>query len=584
MAIRPRIVRAVIPADERDDAVRDDVMREDVMREDGDEFAHDNDLIEAPPGSDDAVDPDFDETTYLRAFPDIAEAVRRGVLTSGLEHFRKAGRAEMRLEKAEYRALLAAYAGPAAPQLAIDTLTISPSGSTLMTGWSNDRFDQLTEINLETRPQIRHNWTAFPRLVRTDVERTLEAPPGYRFGFLLVAAPVGGADAPLINPRAVNAPIFRFASGIETQARRDPVVASDADLRDLALAALPTAAAGELDPEVIYGILDQHVGVQIAAINRLIVEQARVRRLIERFGPSRGRFRGSIITTSRGGADQIVPRLALAGGGPGADEYEFIVVVTNADQFEPALRAARIAEATLGLALTLVLQPEGDPAGTGEDAAADIARSDRLIFMDQAVLPREADWATRHSMLLDGAPAAQTRLFGGSLYHPDGSLSHGGYYFEQETSLQARPHDLPRRITAVQLKSVAHPAPSASRSWPRARPVTGVSAAFLSVDRAWFEVLGGFTRHYARAAHEDIDLCLRSLSRGVPAWIHPLPMWHFERRQPVRAEPSKGGAILNSWLLHRQWDAMIVPDLLGPEPALLNRTDAAAPLAVSVGS
>jgi hypothetical protein len=438
-----------------------------------------------------------------------------------------------------------------------------------MTGWSNDRFDHLTEINLETRPQIRHNWTAFPRLARADVERTLEAPPGYRFGFLLVAAPVGGAEAPQIDPRAANAPIFRFASGIETQAKRDPIVATDADLRDLALASLGTAAPGEQDPEVIYGILDQHVGVQIAAINRLIVEQARARRLVERFGPTRGRFRGSIITTLRGGADQIVPRLTLTGGGPGSDDYEFIVVVTNADQFEPALRAARIAEATLGLALTLVLQPEGDPAGTGEDAAADMARSDRLIFMDQAVLPRQLDWATRHTTFLDDAPAAQTRLFGGPLFHPDGSLSHGGYYFEQETSLQPRPRDLPRRITAVQLKAVTHPAPSATRSPPQSRPVTGVSAAFMSVDRAWFEVLGGFTRHYARAAHEDIDLCLRSVKRGVPAWLHPLPMWHFDRRQPVRAEPSKGGALLNSWLLHRQWDGMIAPDLLGPEPALL---------------
>ena len=83
------------------------------------------------------------KATYLRAFPDIAEAVRRGALTSGLEHFRKAGRAEMRLEKAEYRALLASHAGPAAPQISVDTLTISASGSTLMTGWSNDRLDHL---------------------------------------------------------------------------------------------------------------------------------------------------------------------------------------------------------------------------------------------------------------------------------------------------------------------------------------------------------------------------------------------------------------------------------------------------------
>lgn len=291
--------------------------------------------------------------------------------------------------------------------------------------------------------------------------------------------------------------------------------------------------------------------------------------MVERFGPTRGHYRGSVITTLRGGADQLVPRLVLTGTGPGADEYEFIVVVTNADQFEPALRAARLAEATLGLSLTLVLQQGGDPAGTGEDAAVDVARSDRFIFMDQTVLPRQPNWAALHTGLVDSAPPAQTRLIGGLLYHPDGALSHGGYYFEQETSWLPRSHDLPQRLTAVRLKAVTHPVPLATRSLPRARPVTGVPATFFSVDRAWFETLGGFTRHYSRAVHEDIDLCLRSLRRGVPAWVHPLPFWHFDRRPPVHAELSKGGATLNGWLLHRQWDAMIVPELLGVAPFAL---------------
>jgi hypothetical protein len=564
MAVRPRIIRTVIQPGEHDvprehDADGDLDVRDDGARMEPEAPA----AVEGP----EPVDPDFDEATYLRAFPDIAEAVRRGMLASGLEHFMRTGRAEARLEKSEYRALLRAYVGPATPQVAVDTLTISPSGSTLMTGWSDDRFDELTEISLETRADARHVWAAFPRLVRTDVDRTLEAASGYRFGFLLVAAPVGGSEAPGIDPRAANAPLFRFSSGVEAGMRRDPVVASDADLRDLALAALPTAAAGELDPEAIYSILDQHVGVQIAAINRLIIEQARSQRLIERFGPERSRYRGSIITMLRGGADQIVPRLALTSG-PGAGEYEFIVVVTSPDLFEAALRAARSAEATIGLSLTLVLQPGGDPAGVGEDAAADVARSNRLIFMDQAVLPRDPDWALRHSALLDEAPVDQTLLIGGMLYHSDGTLSHGGYYFERETYLLPRMRELPQRISAIKLKTISHLAPPSVRPPAPAHPVTGVPAAFMSIDRGWFDTLGGFTRNYSRAAHEDIDLCLRSLKRGVPPWVHPLAMWHFERRAPQRAEPSKGGAILNSWLLHRQWDAMIVQDLLGQNPIL----------------
>ena len=560
MAIRPRIVRTLASLDGADESDGSTVLTPLRQPEPGDDVATE------PPGAasnDPNVEPDFDEATYLRAFPDIADAVRRGLLVSGLAHFRQSGEAERRLEKPEYRALLRADAAPAPPAVAIDTLTISPSGATLITGWSDDRFDALVEVDLPTHPGTRHNWVGFPRLARADVDRTLDAATGHRFGFLLVAAPVG--ERTTIDAGAANAPGFRFASGGETRLRRQPVVASDADLRDQALAALPMLAPGTQDPAALYAILDQHVGVQIVAINRLIVEQARARRMVERFGPSRGRYRGSIITSLRGGADQIVPRLTLLATGPGAEDHEFSIVVTDPDQFEPALRAARLATVSLDLPLTLVLQPGGDPAGSGEDAAADVARSDRLILMDQSVLPREPDWLARHSALLDGMPARQTKLFGSLLARPDGTLSHAGYYFDRETTFLPRRQDVPERIVSVRLKTISHPV---ARGVPEGRAVLGVPATFMSIDRGWFAALGGFTRNYCRAVYEDIDFCLRSLSRGVPPWIYPLPLWHFDRRPPLRAEPSKGGEILNNWLLHRQWDEIIVPDLLGLSPTL----------------
>src|ERR1041384_7181113 len=67
MATRPRIVRAVIPADGRDATAR----AEEVEAKESDEIVDE---------ATDPVDADFDEATYLRAFPDIAEAVRRGIL------------------------------------------------------------------------------------------------------------------------------------------------------------------------------------------------------------------------------------------------------------------------------------------------------------------------------------------------------------------------------------------------------------------------------------------------------------------------------------------------------------------------
>jgi hypothetical protein len=82
MTIRPRILRAIIPPDERDDATPD--AYSDAAPAEAEDAATGD--------AADPVDPDFNEATYLRAFPDIADAVRRGALTSGLEHFRQTGR------------------------------------------------------------------------------------------------------------------------------------------------------------------------------------------------------------------------------------------------------------------------------------------------------------------------------------------------------------------------------------------------------------------------------------------------------------------------------------------------------------
>ena len=72
---------------------------------------------------DDLDETGFNEATYLTAFPDIAEAVRRGVLESGLAHYRSLGHAEGRLEKPEYRALLHGRAGKVPSSVSVDTLT-----------------------------------------------------------------------------------------------------------------------------------------------------------------------------------------------------------------------------------------------------------------------------------------------------------------------------------------------------------------------------------------------------------------------------------------------------------------------------
>jgi hypothetical protein len=496
-----------------------------------------------------AIDPAFHEATYLRAFPDIADAVRRGLLPSGLAHYQQSGQAEGRLSNPQYLALLEARTRAIAPVVTLDTVMTSAQGTRLILGWIDDRSDPLTGISLETSPGQRQNWTAIPRLIRQDVARSLNAPAPHRFGFLLLSAGgIGLTDA--ANPA------FHFESGAEAVVSREPLTTSDRDQRDIALAAL-VDGADDASQTACFSLLDQHAGLQIAGLNKLIADQSAAQCSIERTGPRRSRYRASVITTCRGPADQIVPRLTLMAAGAGAEEIEYIVVIDDPTRFEAAQRAARLVGLTTGAALTLVFQPDGDETGLG-DAAVEAAQSDRLIFMDQSILPRDPQWAATHNALVADAPADQTRLMGGLLYDTDGGLTGGGRSF----SRAAPDHEPPVRI-----ETIVHPAPSFAPHLTQAHPVAAPSPGLLSVDRGWFEKAGGFSRQYHRGDAEELDLCLRAREGGVQPWVHPLPMWAFRGPSAARPESSAHVAILSDWLLHRRWDAKIAASLPRPDEA-----------------
>ena len=94
--------------------------------------------------------------------------------------------------------------------------------------------------------------------------------------------------------------------------------------------------------------------------------------------------------------------------------------------------------------------------------------------------------------MLANLPEAQSRLFGSSLYYDDGSLMHGGMYFDIDAGFHAG---------ATNTEAAVHRAGGALRQgraalgdqYVASRPVPAVTGAFISVDRAWFEKLGGFT-------------------------------------------------------------------------------------------
>jgi hypothetical protein len=98
------------------------------------------------------------------------------------------------------------------------------------------------------------------------------------------------------------------------------------------------------------------------------------------------------------------------------------------------------------------------------------------------------------------------------------------------------------------------------------RPVPAITGAFMSMDRAWFEHLGGFNESYVFGHYEDADLCLKSIRGGTAPWIHDIRLWHLEGQGSHRRPVHEGGSLVNRWLFTTTWSEQVSDGLLGPDP------------------
>jgi GT2 family glycosyltransferase len=213
--------------------------------------------------------------------------------------------------------------------------------------------------------------------------------------------------------------------------------------------------------------------------------------------------------------------------------------------------------------------------GPANNAGITAALGRRVLVVNPDVFPRQLDWAARHSALCAELPAVQTRLFGVPLYYDDGSLMHGGMYFEIDSAVSLR-GDAIDRSRMVRVEHYGKGAPEWSGTYTNARPVPAVTGAFMSADRAWFEHLGGFTDDYVFGHYEDADLCLKSLEQGTPTWLHDLRLWHLEGKGSTRRPHHEGGSLVNRWSFTRRWSQVIAAGLTGPHPTHALMAQAAA--------
>ncbi|WP_404295185.1 hypothetical protein ACD578_27585 (plasmid) [Microvirga sp. RSM25] len=511
---------------------------------------------------------EFNEELYVAIYPDVSKLIEEGDIVLGLEHYIERGRSEGRLHNPEYFAALGYSRMPRSPiqiPFSIDTAFVSESGIAFVVGWVDDRQVPLSSISIISGSE-GCNTRAFGRCRRSDVERNLNIPEGHSVGFWTMVQLVPGQDLTGAWRVRVLLDSVGFAEA-QTNAR----MVSDSELRNIVLGYFASVEYyGNRDIEA-FQALESGLGRKLIQLNRYISSSITATAHVERFGRRDRHFKASIIVCLFGKHEFLFLQNALFSRANRFDDYEYVYVSNSPELSEVLHKEARIAERIYGISLTLVTLSGNAGFSAANNIAARYAISDRIIFVNPDVFPIDNGWAERHEGIIAGLPAEQTAIFGALLYYDDGSLMHGGMYFDIDRGLSIKPNSIVSRAM-IRVEHHGKGSPASSAQYTSARPVPAITGAFISTDRSWFERLGGFSEDHLFGHYEDADLCLKSLAQGVPVWMHDIRFWHLEGKGSVRRHEHEGGSLVNRWLFTRNWGELIQAEIAGKTPVhrLLN--------------
>ena len=520
-------------------------------------------------------DDEFDEVAYLTAHPEVAEAVTKGYIPNAQFHYRLFGRGD-RPEGSSDIATRASRSPVAADPVTpvavvapfranIDGIVVSSSGSIFVIGWADDRGDRINhiQVTLEGCRPIEISGVALGRFRRRDTEDALGFEGHHHFGFCALSHEL--SDNKQSSGSGQSTVIMTFGGGASTRFVVEPRRMSDIGLRDLILGYVSGLEFFGNKAVESFCLFDNYFGDALVRQNRDITLSIVSASTVERFGnfESFGKAcEGSIIVCLYGRPEYQFVQNALFSACHNADKYEYIYVSNSPELIETLCKTAHISKQIYGLNVSVVMLPSNAGFGAANNVAAEYASTDRLLIVNPDVFPMNHDWALTHAKIVAELPPEQTKLFGPRLFYADGSLMHAGMYFDIDWGVSVADFEI-RRRPMLRVEHYGKGAPADAPEFLGSRPVPAISGAFISVERNWFERLGGFAEDYIFGHYEDADLCLRSIDRDTVPWVHDLPLWHLEGKGSTRSPHHEGASMVNRWLFSKLWHERVSRGLLG---------------------
>lgn len=431
-------------------------------------------------------------------------------------------------------------------------------GQFLVLGWVNDdERDPASKLVLRDAFGLRGSTTGVYRYRRKDVTSHLGVSEDRNLGFWAIVT--------IERPEARSAPVTEVTLLVGAERKTfscQTHLVDEERFRELALEHLAATTVGHALVET-FPSLDAGLGRSLIGLNLQLSRRIALGAQTVQIGVAPARPEASVIVCLYGRPELLRIQCALFSKCCGIENYEFIYVSNSPEMAELLIKDATIANRIYGMPITLILLPGNAGFGVANNVAANAARSARLLIVNPDIFPMDPEWPSQHSRIVSDLPSEQVALFGAPLYYDDGSLMHGGMYFEVDAAFSFRDQQA-TRCEMLRVEHYGKGAPPHTNPFLVSRPVPAVSGAFMSVEREWFESLGGFSPEYIYGHYEDADLCLKSFSAGKPAWLHYLPFVHFEGKGSAYRPAFEGGRLVNRWHFTKIWGEIVKKSILGP--------------------
>jgi len=242
--------------------------------------------------------------------------------------------------------------------------------------------------------------------------------------------------------------------------------------------------------------------------------------------------------------DFVEHQLAQFARDPEIAGVDLVYVLDSPEVADNLLDSAHALSALHGIPLRVVLMKDNAGFSGANNAAVSVAKGSRVVLLNSDVIPDRPGWLGKMSAFYDATPGIGA--LGPKLLYEDDSLQHAGLYFFRDPG---------SRVWGNQ-----HYFKGMHRSFPAAnvaRPVPGVTAACMMIDRELYEQAGGLSHAYVQGGYEDSDLCLQLIELDRQNWYMPgAELYHLEA-QSYPSEFRKTATKYNMWLHTHLWNDRI---------------------------